>query len=531
MIFQRKYVIALVFLLLTLIAGSFIIYNRTKIIKNYDIITNGYKSTKVKRADIEKQVFVTGTLEPKEDANLAFEIGGKVKQVYVQVGDKVKKGQKLITLHSGDLWTQKLAQSARLEAEKARLEEIERGARPEELNVQKTRLYKTQTTIGDSENIIINRLREAYTQSEYVIYDKGDIIFSNPCSNNAHLNIRSNNSKLESQIKNERLYIGKMMEEWQKKIISLNSKNDLRVSISETRKNLQQIKTYSDKLALFITSLYPNSNLSQSTINTLKVDIAISRNNINTTISNLSIAEGQWNTSKSAFQMERSQLDLLEAGSTSQQITVYGAGVKSAEAQIRNINVQLAKTILYAPINGTITKQDITAGEIIPPNTLIVSIIGDEYEIEANIPEIDIAKIEAKNTVKIIFDAFEDRVFMGEIMVIEPKKKVIQGTTYYTAKIKLEETDKRFLPGMSVDLYVISEKRENTLVIPQEALFYEDNNTFVKLLKKLENDKDPRKFLTTKVEIQTGLRGIDGNIEVLEGLTEEDEILIINNYD
>ncbi len=524
MILKKKYIILIFLFILISIIGSFLFFNKTEVIKNYDsIIKNDQKTVEVKRADIEKQVFVTGTLEPKEDAHLAFEVSGKVKQIFVKVGDKVKKEQKLATLHSGDIWTQKLAQNAQLKAEKARLEEIKRGPRSEDLYIQKTNLYNTQTAIKDSKMVVIDRIQEAYTQSEYVIYDKGDFLFSNPRSRSMGLRFHSNNSILENQIKNDRASVGRMLEKWKQNIDSFHSENNLQAVIFETKNNLHQIKAYLDKLARFVNSLNPSGRLSQSSIDTLKLSISTSRNNTNTAISNLSVAEGQWNTANSSFKREQAQLNLLDAGSTPQQITVYESRVKLAEAQIQNINIQLSKTILYAPINGTITKQDITVGEINSANRPIISIVGDEFEIEAEISEINIAKVKKGNLVNIVFDAFEDRTFMGKIMIIEPQKKVINGTAYYTAKVGLEESDEQFLPGMSADLYVISEKKEKVLSIPQEAVFYEEDKTFVKKVIALNKTTQLQ-----KTSIKVGLSGSNGLIEVKEGLLEGALIVIPN---
>lgn len=64
---------------------------------------NAYNFLLVERLDLVEEVSVTGKIEPKEKVDLAFQSGGKIEDIYVEVGNKVKQGQKLIELENDDL--------------------------------------------------------------------------------------------------------------------------------------------------------------------------------------------------------------------------------------------------------------------------------------------------------------------------------------------------------------------------------------------------------------------------------------------
>jgi HlyD family secretion protein len=80
----------------------------------------------------------SGTVEARTIA-VGSRTGGRVKDVLVHEGDRVKAGQPLIVFETGDLEAQRLAAQGQFDQVQANLEKLEKGARPEEIEQAKAR--------------------------------------------------------------------------------------------------------------------------------------------------------------------------------------------------------------------------------------------------------------------------------------------------------------------------------------------------------------------------------------------------------
>jgi HlyD family secretion protein len=82
--------------------------------------------------DESRRIEASGTIEATE-ADLGFQVGGRVANVVVKEGDAVQPGDLLARLDQAELTARRQAAQAQLEAARAVLQELERGARPQEL--------------------------------------------------------------------------------------------------------------------------------------------------------------------------------------------------------------------------------------------------------------------------------------------------------------------------------------------------------------------------------------------------------------
>ena len=210
---------------------------------------------------------------------------------------------------------------------------------------------------------------------------------------------------------------------------------------------------------------------------------------------------------------------LKESGATSEEIVIQEAKVEEAEADIEHYSAEVAKTIIRAPINGVITRQDAKVGEIIAANASLVAIISDEdFSIEANIAEADIAKISVGDPALLTLDAYgSDVAFKANVVFLDPAETIIEGVATYKATLYFAEEDKRIRSGMTANIDILSARLENVIAIPGRAVITKNGDKFVRVL---EGD------VVKEVNVVTGLRGSDGNTEIIEGINEGDNVII-----
>jgi RND family efflux transporter MFP subunit len=471
----------------------------------------------VERSQLIQEITITGKIKPVQVIDLAFEKVGKVSGVYVNIGDKVSAGQILVELERNDLNAQLRESLANFDVQNAKLDGLKRGSTKEEIQVTQTELEKAKQILVNYYAGVPNIVSSAYNKASDAVRNQLDAFFSDDEQTNARLTYSTANNQAQIDAENQRRLITNELNNWQLELsfISANSNSsELDKILKTSEDHLLAVKKLIEIIDNTLNS--PNS-LPQSTLTTYKASIYTASANNNTALTSVKDQEQLISAQTITAQKARDELNLKLSGSTLESIKAQEALVEQAAAQIDGIRAQIFKTTLRSPINGTITKEEVKLGEIVTANSLVVSIISaNNLEIEANIAEADIAKIKIGQSAKVTLDAYgNDVVFDAKIVFIEPAETIIEGVSTYKTKLQFDKEDDRIKSGMTANVDILTDTRENTLVIPQRAVYRKDGEESVLIY----NDGS---FQERK--IRTGLRGSDGNIEVLEGLIEGENI-------
>lgn len=202
--------------------------------------------------------------------------------------------------------------------------------------------------------------------------------------------------------------------------------------------------------------------------------------------------------------------------------------VRAAEAAVSQILDQIRETTIYAPIDGFIIKKSSEVGEIIAANsaagnTPVVTIArNDDLEIQTNVPESDIVKVQLGQNADVTLDALSSSdVFNAKVSEIEPASTVIQDVVYYKVKLKFDNLDPRFKNGMSTDADIKTAEKNNVVYAPMRAVKTENGGKFVEVL------KDEKNGMTEKVNVTTGMEGDDGMVEIRSGLKGGEKVVTL----
>jgi len=495
--------------IILLVVFSFLIFGGSK--------KSSYSYVQVTRGDVIQEVSVTGRVKPSEDVDLAFERGGKIAGINVKVGDKVFKGQVLVYMDNAELVAQLAGAEASLKSQQARLEELRKGTRPEEIKIQEIKVANAQTTVNDAKTNAIDDLRDAFIKADDAIHNKVDQFFTNPTSQNPTLSFSMVDPQLKSDMEWTRFIIESMLSGWKTSLDKLTIFSDVSASITDGKKNLNQIDVFLNKAASAMNSL--TSGVSQTSIDTWKSAVATARTNVSSALINVTSAEQTLATAISNLTVEENNLALDKAGVVPEQITAQEAQVEKMMADVDAYKAQLAKTYLRSPINGIVTKQDTKLGEIVSANAIIVSIITDQqYEIEVNVPEADIAKIKIGDSARITLDAYGSEVFFdAHVITIEPAETMVDNVATYKTVLQFDKKEEAVKSGMTANIDILTNKKSGVLVLPQRAVLTQNGEKFVQI----NTEKD---VLENK-KIETGLKGSNGNIEIVSGLNEGDSVI------
>ena len=457
----------------------------------------------VKKGTVSQTVSVTGKVKSAQDVKLSFEKGGRVATVYRVVGDRVEIGTLLVSLENADISAQLAQARATAKAQSAKLAELKNGARPEDILV-------SEVDVENSTNDVINDIKSGFVSADDAIRNKVDQFISNPRSASPQLNFTVYNSQLKNDIEGGRQAMESTLASWNISIASLDRTDDVLTYAEDAKNALRFVGKYLDNVSLAVNALSGNSSMSQTTVDGYKAAVLAGRTNVTNALDSLASSVEKLRTAES-------KLALKKAGTVKEQIDAQEAEVEASEASVMNLQAQLAKTVIRSPIAGVVTKQEAKAGEIATAGNILVSVISDsKYEIEANIPEADIAKIKIGDEAQVTLDAYgSDVAFVAVVTGIDPAETIIDGVPTYKTTLQFKQSDERIKSGMTANTDVSGEKRENALFIPGRTISGKGASKTVNLI-----DGET----TREVAIETGLRGSNGDVEILSGLKEGDKV-------
>ena len=515
-----------------------------------------YDYAVVTKTDIVQEVNATGTVHPVKNINLAFVGSGQIKEIYIAISDPVSIGQVLCQLDNAELQASLLNAQANLESQTAKLAEVQRGTRSEELEITQAEVIKATNTLADAQTNLekvtskanadlanvyddtLNILNSAYYKSSDALHNQVNDLFDND-NTNPSLTFSTSDSQLKINSEQQREEATQKLNQLKTDIDSLINPeyNDYDQALVQSRQYLTFIQSF---LNTMINTVNYAIGITETTIATYQTNINIARTNLNTALTNISnqqqtitaqrktnvnnkaSAQTSVNISRDALNLAEKKLILQKAGSTAEQIAIQQAQVKQARAQVQNIQAQLNKTFLYSPIQGIVTAIDIEKGEIISANQTIVSLISqNNLQIETNIPEIDIAKVKINDQAVVTLDAYgPEIIFQAKVIQMDPAETLIEGLTTYKTILQFTDQQKDIdpKPGMTANIDILTAQRENVLTIPQRAITIENNKSFVQII---ANDLSHQ-----QVAIEAGLKGSYGNIEIISGLKEGDKVVV-----
>lgn len=180
------------------------------------------------------------------------------------------------------------------------------------------------------------------------------------------------------------------------------------------------------------------------------------------------------------------------------------------EALIAGQETRLESYILRAPVNGVVLRQDGEVGEVAEPGTVLFW-VGEPkpLQIEADVNEEDIPRVEVGQRAVLKADAFPDRILEARVDSITPKGDPVAKT--YRVHLALPD-DTPLRIGMTVEVNVIVQVSANALLVPTNAL--RGTSLFV-----VEDGVAKRR------EVQVGIRGAS-NAQILSGLNETDRVIV-----
>jgi HlyD family secretion protein len=180
----------------------------------------------------------------------------------------------------------------------------------------------------------------------------------------------------------------------------------------------------------------------------------------------------------------REQLNADQAQHSVAQAQVRNAEavVKQREAQVAQARVDLDRTEIRAPVDGIVVKKSVEPGQTVAaslqaPELFIIAQDLRRMQVDASIDESEVGRIRLGQQATFTVDAFPGRMFRGGVTQLRKSAQVVQNVVTYIAVIDAPNEDLALFPGMTANVRVITESRENVLKVPNAALRFRPAGT------------------------------------------------------
>lgn len=479
---------------------------------------DSFEIVNVESGRLLEKVAVTGKVKAYNRAELSFEKAGIVKSVNYKVGDEVKVGDTIVSIDTADINAQIKGAEANLMAEEARLSELRKGLRPEEVLVEDSKLKNAKVAYEDSRVGMINAFHDAYTKTNSALLNYADTLFINPQNAIPQLRVRS--SQDESISKN-RVLLGERLRKWKEDLDSMTLSSDPMLYVDRIHKYAELAKVFFGQLSTTVSDANVSSTgISQSEIETYTLNVTTALSNFNSAVDSLATAEAAYRNASSSLALANDQFNLKKAGSSDESLLIQESKVAQAEASVANLYAELSKKRLISPIDGIVGKVDSEIGEYVNAGIVEAVVVSDQFKIEVNVPESDISKIVIDNKADITLDAYDsDIIFKAHVVSIDLAETMIEGVPTYKVVLIFDEKDSRIRSGMTANISILTQDKENVILIPYRAIKDVKGEKYVQVI----NDSAS---LPVDVRVVTGARGSDGRVEIVSGLNVGSKIAI-----
>ncbi len=177
------------------------------------------------------------------------------------------------------------------------------------------------------------------------------------------------------------------------------------------------------------------------------------------------------------------------------------AVVKQREASLAQARAELERTAIRAPVNGIVIKRSVDKGQTVAaslqaPELFIIAENLTEMRVDTSVDESEIGKIKIGQPATFTVDAFPGKTFDGKVQQVRKSAQTVSNVVTYLVEVSASNPALLLLPGMTANVRIVTDVRENILKVPNAALRFRPPQS------------DKEKKSSAKGERPSGARGM-----------------------
>lgn len=483
-----------IILLLVIVAISMMFY-----FKEEPPVT--YRTATVSRGDIESSVEGSGAIESSEARKVYSKVSSEVLNVLHEEGDLVTSGDVIAILDSSGYTATVDAQKIAIEQAKLSLENIQKQI--SNLNiVANASGYVSGLAISEGSYVTntmqICNIYESATYEiilPFVYYENNQI----QVGSTAKVTLIQNFTELEGTVTK--------VSEMRKLATASSQVVDVTIKVNTSGYSLAGASAKGEVI----------SNGTRQISTSTGIFTAVSSNIVRAktagTVKTLNVYDGKFVNAGDVIAVLTN--DDLYTSLDNSNLTL-----KNLNTQYNSIKDQLDNYTIKAPITGTITAQNLSVGDMVAAGSVLSTISNkDVLEFKIPIDELDIAKLNYDEEVRVSIDAIEEtksNPIQGKISKLPLEGISNAGVTEYYVTIQIPGNENIRI-SMSANAEIITSSKKDVLMIPIDAVTKENDESIVNVL--------VDEGITERRVVEVGDRNVS-YVEIKGGLNEGEKVVI-----
>jgi len=197
-----------------------------------------------------------------------------------------------------------------------------------------------------------------------------------------------------------------------------------------------------------------------------------SRNDYDNAKANADSAVAKYEQAQAAIAQVEAQ-----SNSAAAQLEQVKAQLQQSDADLSRAKLNLEYCNIYSPVDGVVISRNIDVGQTLAASLqspTLFTIANDltRMQVNANIDEADIGNISDQADVRFTVDAYPNEGFRGRISEIRLNPQTVQNVVTYSVILGIDNPEMKLKPGMTANITIIVDQRNNVLKVPNAALRY-----------------------------------------------------------
>jgi RND family efflux transporter MFP subunit len=256
---------------------------------------------------------------------------------------------------------------------------------------------------------------------------------------------------------------------------------------------------------------------------TFQTSITAARTSIETALSEVRAARSEYDTAAASVAVATKERERTNAPARTEAERAQFAQLAVAREAARVIRAQLNERVLTSPIAATVANIYLDPGEAVGALQPVADLLSPStFELQAFIPEADIAHVKLGDHARVTFDAFDrTAVFNAKVIRISDGETVRDGVPTYKTTFVLTDMPEgagTLRAGMSADIEIETALHKDVLAVPSRSVIAEGDRTYVRVVTGTDQYEER--------DVVTGLRGSEGTTEIVSGITASDRVVV-----
>ncbi len=483
-----------------------IIFLGYKIYQNYTSTSNDpkYILTTVQKGAVVTAITGTGQVSADNQVDITSKASGNITKVYVTAGQSVTAGTLLAQVDFTDA-------ALTLQSAQVAYNKFVEPAKPQDIKA-------AQDSVSSAYNNGWNAASSAFTDYPNIITGMDDLFYSS----NGYFrtsSIKQGNSISNSHIQNAGLIYDQAKNQYTTVLAEYNSLNR-----GSTTTSIDNLMNDTAKMLQTMANALKNTQNTVSYIVQNQSDTSpaatTAANNVNSWLSTINTDLSNVISTQTSIVNSQNTLNNLVVGPDPLDVQAQQISLQKAQSAYQNYFIR-------APFDGTIARVQASIGN---PAGTVATIVSNSKIATISLNEVDVAKIQVGDKVNLTFDAIDGLNIAGQVAEIDQVGTVSQGVVSYNVQISFDTQDDRVKSGMSVNSSVITESKQDVLVVPSSAIKTQGNISYVNYFDQKYTDAQASAGVVSAIaplskQVEIGISD-DTNTEIVSGLNEGDQIVL-----